>query len=197
MAIDKKSGCYGQKKEEVIQNYFLQPIAQIKLLEGQSKVGCCGQVKDRYFIFSYAGIQDRNDRGTFFVGYDCAEQMIDKINQIKSKKQGAELICPPPIFDPGIGDFTKQIPEMSKINHAVARIIILLASFWNVDSFYGIPVILLSKIMRHPDQDLSDKEIMDIEKIVSRCSDEAFSYLKQHRHDYYLKEVERIRKNTI
>lgn len=193
MSIDKKSGCYGQKKEEVIQNYFLQPIAQIKLLDGQSKIGCCGQMKDRYFIFSYTGIQNRNDRGTFFVGYDCAEQIIDKINQIKSKKQGAELIVSPTLFDPGIGDFIKHIPEMSKINHAVARIILLLASFWNVDSFYGIPVILLSKIMRHPDQDLTDKEIMDLEKIVSRCSDEAFAYLKQHNHVYYLNVVENIR----
>lgn len=194
MPIDKRNGCYGQKKDEVIQNYFLQPIAQIKLLDGQSKVGCCGQVKDRYFIFSYTAIRDRNERGTFFVGYDCAEQMIEKINQIKAKKYGAELISVPVLFDPDIGDFVKQIPHMTKMNHAVARIILLLASYWNVDSFYGIPVYLLSKIIRYPDQDLTDKELLDIDKIVSRCSDDALVYLKQHDHDYYLRRIDAVRK---
>ncbi|MDD4969731.1 MAG: hypothetical protein PHT07_09930 [Paludibacter sp.] len=193
MSIDKRSGCYGAKKEEVIHNYFLQPIAQIKLLDGQRKIGCCGEVKDRYFIFSYTGIQDRNDRGTFFVGYDCAEQMIDKINQIKQKKQGAELITAPHLFDPDTAEFSKPISGITKMNHAVARIILLLASYWNVDSFYGIPVILLGKIMRHPEQDLTKEEILNMDKIVSRCSDEALDFLKQHNHDYYLKEVEKIR----
>lgn len=194
MPIDKRSGCYGQKKDEVIRTYFLQPIAQIRLLDGQSKVGCCGEVRDRYFIFSYSGIQDRSDRGTFFVGYDCAEQMIEKINQIKSKKPGTELISVPPLFDPDTGEFTKNIANITPMNYAVARIILLLASFWNVDSFFGTPVFLLGKIMRHPGQELSDDEILKLDQIVGNCSVEAIDFLKRHDHSYFHKYVESIRK---
>lgn len=193
MPIDKRSGCYGAKKEEVIRTYFLQPIAQIRLLEGQSKVGCCGEVKDRYFIFSYTGIQDRTDRGTFFVGYDCAEQMIDKINQIKSKKAGAELIVPPHLFDPDTGEFAKNITGITPMNYAVARIILLLASFWNVDSFFGTPVFLLGKIMRHPSQELSEDEVLKLDQIIGNCSPEAIEFIKRHDHSLFHRNVQNAR----
>jgi hypothetical protein len=101
--------CYGEKKEKIIAEYFLNPLAYLKLIPGQKKTGCCGYLKDRFCIFSYTKILNKDDKGVFFVGYDCAKQMIELIN-VKKQAACKPLYDLPPLFDPmGKGFFQNHI----------------------------------------------------------------------------------------
>ena len=48
--------CYGERKKEIVENYYLTPQAYLKLIPGQKKTGCCGELTEKYLIFSYTEI---------------------------------------------------------------------------------------------------------------------------------------------
>jgi len=162
----RDNDCYGDKKREIVKNYFLNPLAYLKLIPGQVKSGCCGELKDRFVIFSYTGIIDRNDKGIFFVGYDCAKQMVDFINE---KKQAANkpLITMPVFFDPTGCGFTSEL-HVSNINKDILDVILLLASIWDIQKFTGTLPYLLSIIAQNPNRHIDKKDIITLNTIVGK-----------------------------
>lgn len=75
--------CRGkEKKQALINQYELKPIAHLALLNNQRKQGCCGKVTDRYYAFK-ATNRSTNEVKSFYVGYDCAEQLLELIGHEK------------------------------------------------------------------------------------------------------------------
>lgn len=75
--------CRGrEKKQALINQYELKPIAHLTLLNNQEKQGCCGKVTNRYYAFK-ARNRSTDEVESFYVGYDCAEQLLDLIGHEK------------------------------------------------------------------------------------------------------------------
>ncbi len=70
-----------KRKEEFCNQYYIQPVNYIKLLNGQNKEGCCGPLDDKYYTFSYKPKGDYDAQAKyFFVGTHCANEFLDIIN---------------------------------------------------------------------------------------------------------------------
>ncbi|MCU9601383.1 hypothetical protein [Pallidibacillus thermolactis] len=77
----KNINCRGPKcRERLVENYIIKPTAHTKLLEGQSKQSCTGQIlKDTYYLFEYVNKHDPTDSGGFYCGYHAAEHFLNLI----------------------------------------------------------------------------------------------------------------------
>lgn len=163
----KENDCYGEKKLNVVQNYYLNPIAYLKLIEGQKKIGCCGELKDRFVIFDYTH-KSSKERGVFFVGYDCAKQIIDLVNQ-KKAELSKPLIELPPLFDPsGKKGFISPLPSMLPINCDILEVVLMLASLWDIQDFKGKLPYLLSTIWRNPFLHPEKEDMLALNRIVGK-----------------------------
>ncbi len=83
--------CIGQKKkQEICSKYYVRPIAFTKLLNGQTKNGCCGLLTDRYYTFGYTD-PSAEERlwDYFFVGHHCASDLLSILG-----------LPPLPLFNP-------------------------------------------------------------------------------------------------
>ena len=79
------TNCKGiQAKKQLVDKYNIKPIAYIRLLNGQSKQGCCGKITDRYYVFEYES-RDNNETGSFFTGYSCGEQFLELLGINKDR----------------------------------------------------------------------------------------------------------------
>lgn len=158
--------CYGAKKERIVKEYYLKPIAQIKLLPDMKKDGCCGELKDRFFIFAYDAIRG-NDKGTFFVGMDCAEQIIDMVNDIKAKASKPPLFVPQ-LFDPTIdhGFHGGYKGEIKTLNYDAMVLLMLIASIWDVKGFFGAPANILERITRNPLRTIGKYDVLKIKELI-------------------------------
>ena len=173
-----RNDCTGRKKDAIVRNYFLRPLAKLKLLEGRKKEGCCGPLTDVYLIFSYASIRNRSDRGTFFVGYDCAAQLINKVNSIKALK-GAPPLSEPALFNPHTAKLSHDWPAgITPLNCEAMRILLLLASIWDISRFYGAPANILSRIVRAPDRTVPAKDLLKIGEMTQRSGEDTVKWIE-------------------
>lgn len=181
MAI-RENDCYGNKKEELVARYFMTPLAHIRMLPHMSKLGCCGQLTEQFFIFSYTGIKDKNDKGTFFVGYDCAHQIIALIDKIK-KNAGKPPLEVPQMFDISVdGGFVGKYNRKIKVlNYDVLVLLHLLATTWDVQSMYGSPANILERIVRNPLKTISRYDLLKINELITKV--DVFNAIKEHERD--------------
>lgn len=79
--------CRGEKtRRKIVEDYELLPVAQIQLLEGQTKTSCTGDsLTDAYYCFSYKlrNIKDDKDEGTLLCGRHAADDFLQLINHPK------------------------------------------------------------------------------------------------------------------
>jgi hypothetical protein len=74
------SKCKGDAaKSSILSSYNIKPIMYIRLLAGQKINGCCGPIKDKYYLFE-AVDKTNNKIENFSVGYDCGNQFLTLIN---------------------------------------------------------------------------------------------------------------------
>lgn len=174
--------CYGNKKYEIIKTFFIAPIAHVKMLPHMKKMGCCGPLEAEFIIFSYTGIKDRSDRGTFVVGRDCAGQIVDAINTIKAKA-GKPPLDMPPLFDISVdGGFVGGYKGGIKVlNHDVLTLLLLLASVWDVKKFYGAPANILERIAKNPLRTIGRYDLLKVKDIISRV--DIFNAIREHEKD--------------
>jgi hypothetical protein len=74
------SKCKGDAaKSSILSSYDIKPIMYIRLLAGQKINGCCGPIKDKYYLFEAV---DRTTKKieNFSVGYDCGNQFLQLIS---------------------------------------------------------------------------------------------------------------------
>ena len=75
--------CWGtEAKQKIVDEYNLEPIIYVKLLDGQERQGCCGVVTDKYYFFE-AIHKTTNEVENLIAGYICAEQLLDLIGHTK------------------------------------------------------------------------------------------------------------------
>ena len=97
--------------------FIVTTLAYFKLIPGQKKSGCCGELKDSFCIFSYSKIQNKEDKGAFFVGYDCTKQMIDLINVKKQTASKPLYVSSRPLFNPmSKGFFDEPYHDILHVN---------------------------------------------------------------------------------
>lgn len=77
---DVFKNCRGERKKELVKQYEITPILRTKLLKGQSKEGCCGELTDVYYVFKYKE-KGGSVEGSFYVGDDCGKQFLDLIGK--------------------------------------------------------------------------------------------------------------------
>ncbi|BBM67677.1 MULTISPECIES: hypothetical protein [Vibrio] len=64
-------------RKRLVNAYFIQPVAHVKLLSGQKKASCTKDIlTDSYYCFSYQGREDEEDTGTFFCGIHAARDFL-------------------------------------------------------------------------------------------------------------------------
>lgn len=156
--------CYGEKKKGVVENNYLFPLMQLKLLNGQEKQGCCGKLTEHYYLFAYRNIDDDSIKGTFFVGSDCASQIIELLSEIKGAKDRLSL---PPIFNIASGGLITTTQPMLKINKEALTVIHLIATLWDAPIYGSLEYIMLW-IKKNPNTAISDKSIVSINNIFGR-----------------------------
>lgn len=167
MGSIKDNDCYGDRKKDIVDNFYLNPLAYLKLIPGQKKNGCCGELKDRFVIFAYNAIANKEERGVFFVGYDCAHQIIDLVNE-KKKRFNKPLTELPPLFDPLNKGFSNYAEPLLNINKDILDVILMIASIWDVQNFKGTLPYLLSIIGREPLKHPTNKDILSLNAIVGK-----------------------------
>ena len=146
------------------------------------KDGCCGELTEEFYIFSYTDIKTKQDRGTFFVGHDCAHKLIDMVNVIK-KNASSEPLDIPPTFDISIdGGFAGGYKKPIKVlNYDVLTIMLLLASSWDVKAFYGAPANILERIVRSPLKLISRRDILKVNELIEKV--DLFKTIKKHENE--------------
>ena len=79
---NKTFKCRGERTRElIVKNYFLKPIAHVKLLSGQIKRSCTGdRLTDSYYCFWYKHKINSDDTGHFFCGYHAAKHFLSLLN---------------------------------------------------------------------------------------------------------------------
>lgn len=79
------TNCKGiQAKKYLTNKYFITPLTYVKLLNNQTRMGCCGKITDKYYVFSYENKNDENEKGNFYTGSNCANQFFELLG-IKNK----------------------------------------------------------------------------------------------------------------
>jgi hypothetical protein len=75
--------CFDEpNKRRIVGEYDLVPFAHVRLLEGQSFMGCCGPVTRSYYHFE-ATPKSGGEVETFIAGYRCAERLLELIGHPK------------------------------------------------------------------------------------------------------------------
>jgi len=156
--------CRGQEaKQNIVNNYELEPIIYVKLLEGQNRQGCCGVVTDKYYFFkaTHKITQDIED---LIVGYDCANQFLELIGHQRLR-----------LFNPlqgqangngGDNDEGGNNIQMAPLNKELSNAIHLLCCAWGrVPS--GSLKNNLDYIRSRPDRPTNDFAIINFNRIIS------------------------------
>lgn len=83
--------CRGKDtRREIVQKNELRPIAHVRLLAGQTKRSCTGDVlTDAYYCFSYKQRGGSTESGSFFCGEHAARHFLELLGE-----------KPLPLFDP-------------------------------------------------------------------------------------------------
>lgn len=155
--------CWGSEaKQRIVNEYNLEPIIYVKLLEGQERQGCCGVVTDKYYFFE-ATHKITNEVENLIVGYNCAEQLLDLIgherlrlfNPIQGENNGN-----------GGGGQGGNNTAMAPINKELSNAIHLLCCAWGrVPS--GSLKSNLDYIRSIPERPTNDFTITNFNRIVS------------------------------
>lgn len=133
----KIDSCRGkERKLEICKAFHINPIAHLKLLNGQEKQGCCGKLTDQYYIFEYRVKGDyESNQSHFYVGKDCANDFLEII-----KKPILPLFNPLKQFESqGSKDGERNTNNREKVNTVIEPFnrelldaINLLCIVWNV-----------------------------------------------------------------
>jgi hypothetical protein len=130
---DVFKNCRGERKKELVKQYEITPILRTKLLKGQSKDGCCGELTDVYYVFKYKE-NGGSSEGSFYVGDDCGKQFLDLIG----KKELPFLFNPLKEMSSGgggsqgnAGSPTDEKKQFNPLNSELICAIGLLIAAWN------------------------------------------------------------------
>ncbi len=159
--------CRGNEtKQKLVDDYDIVPLSFLKLLPNQEKQGCCGVLKDKYYVFEYQNKQNIHEKGSFFVGYDCGEQFLNLLNIDKSKYK---LFNPLSSMQSSLSlrsDRSSATTQRDELNQEVYNAINLICIAWNQPPKYGIQNIL--NFVRNPNNGRThDWAIKEVNKLVS------------------------------
>ncbi len=175
--------CRGKEaKEALLAKYDIRPISYVKLLDGQKKDGCCGEITDRYYAFEFKD-KDKNSNkiGGFFVGYVCGHEFLELLGIDKKKY---------PLFNPlknltskdedGTGgDDTPAVPEIESdtpesektewdpLNKEVYNAIHLIVTSWS-GAPYGDYANIINFIKRDPSYRVSNNVVKRVNYLISK-----------------------------
>lgn len=155
------------KRTEIINDYYIKPIAHVKLLNGQQKKSCTGDLlTDRYYCFSFKH-KKNNKQGSFFCGIHAANNFLELLN-----------LDPLPLFDP-LKDFgvnssstsnsSNQYNKWHPVAEELYNAINLLIICWNttVQGFLGE---IKDTIVRYPHYEPYLSKIKAVNTILSKDS---------------------------
>jgi hypothetical protein len=163
-----RNECRGDdNKERIVLSYNILPIARFKITPGVTIEGCCGELSDEQVVFQYESKQDKQKRGEFSVGEDCAKKFLLLINMKM-----------PELFDPfsttssagsseqGGGASVQPLSMWNSLNREIYQAILLWCSLSNQIPKYSTAAIL-AEIVKNPTKGLSEKNVQDFIKVVS------------------------------
>lgn len=163
--------CRGKEaKEALLAKYDIRPISYIKLLDGQKKDGCCGEITDRYYAFEFKD-KETNKIGGFFVGYVCGHEFLEMLGIDKKKY---------PLFNP-LKNLTSKnedgtggddTPESEKaewdpLNKEVCNAIHLIVTSWS-GAPYGDYANIINFIKRDPSYRVSNNVVKRVNYLISK-----------------------------
>lgn len=161
------NNCRGKEiKQKLVDDYDIVPLSFLKLLPNQEKQGCCGVLKDKYYVFEYQNKQNIYEKGSFFVGYDCGEQFLDLLNIDKSQYK---LFNPLSSIQSSLSSEnsgSSSTIQRDELNQEVYNAINLICIAWNQPPKYGIQNIL--NFVRNPNNRRTDNwAIKEVNRLVS------------------------------
>jgi|GEM_PF-1080319 len=181
MKLDQS--CRGDEaKKAMLAKYDIKPISYVKLLEGQVKEGCCGEIKDRYYAFEFKD-KKTGQAGGFFVGYHCGHEFFALLKIDKTKYPLFNPLRDLPDPDGDDPDNPKEDEDaeekepsestkvrMEKLNLEVYNAIHLVITAWS-GAPYGDYANIISYIKNNPATRVSDAVAKKVNYLVSKDRD--------------------------
>ena len=83
-----------QRREEIVKEYVVTPIAHLKLINNRTVESCAGgTITDRYYVFHCTSRRNAEDFGEIYCGHVAARHLCNLINE-----------DPPRLFNPLLND---------------------------------------------------------------------------------------------
>lgn len=157
--------CRGDaRKLEILTDYTLEPVAHLKLLNGQKMNGCCGPLRDRYYVFRVSP-KSGGEPGEMIVGYHCAEdflrllqlQRLPLFNPLTQQSSGA-----------GGGGGVTGGASWHPLTREVYNAVNLLSMAWGGHRPYGFLLEILNNIHSSPSTRIDDKIVRRLNTTIAK-----------------------------
>jgi len=160
--------CRGEKcREEKVKEYEIIPLSHSKLLIGQQKKSCTGDIlTDSYYLFEYKKKIDPSDTGGFYCGSHAAKHFLQLINH-----PGLPLFNP--LSQLGVTNAQtvssyssvkkKWDPKAKELYDAINLLIIC----WDTP-IYGALAKIKAGLEKFPDKEPFDKKILFVNNVIKK-----------------------------
>ena len=162
---DDFKSCRGDAaKQRLVTKYFIAPVCGFRLLERQEKKGCCGDLSENYYLFSYQATKDKSVSGTFLVGATCAKEFLSIVNKIRAQYNLNEYDFTH-YFDASIGNIDKT----NSLKDEMRDLLLLISILWD-KPLYGKMLYLLKALVYDWNVAIKDDDILFLNRSLSKDS---------------------------
>jgi len=161
--IDDFKSCRGDAaKQALVTKYFIAPVCGFRLLDRQKKRGCCGDLTENYYLFSYQSTKDKSISGTFLVGAVCAKEFLLIVNKIRAQYNLNEYDFTH-YFDASIGNIGKTY----SLKDEMRDLLLLISILWD-KPLYGKMLYLLKALIYDWNITIIDDDILFLSRSLSK-----------------------------
>jgi hypothetical protein len=159
-------------KQEILKNYRVRVLTRWKVLNrAEPLAGCCGPLVDEAYMFEYQNKVHPEDEGTFYVGYDCAEQFLELLGQLKPPLRN--LLAGPSRDSPTAKGGPKGQENQGRgplarhpLNDEMELAVIIIVNAWGSDPRAPLRRIL-SAVQSRPLDPASDSLVKTLVKVIA------------------------------
>jgi hypothetical protein len=155
-------------RTDLVLDFHITAKAHVHLLPRRARVGTCGVLRERVYVFAYDAKGDTGESGSFLADEECARHLFDLTGQ-----------APLPCFDPftSVGSsLPVESVEREPLNGELFSVLNLLILFWDPKPDYHF-LKHLDFFNLYPDKRPFDERVRKINHLVA--SGEGGSSLRQ------------------
>jgi hypothetical protein len=159
-------------KQEILKNYRVRVLTRWKVLNrAEPLAGCCGPLVDEAYMFEYRDKVHLEDEGTFYVGYDCAEQFLELLGEPKPPLRN--LLARPSRESPTAKGGSTSLENQGRgplarhpLNDEMELAVIIIVNVWGSDPRAPLRRIL-SAVQSRPRDPVSDSLVKTLISVIA------------------------------